>query len=69
MYYNITFGRFTPYGKMNNRGFFKKEFNTLSEFVNFYNKGKYSLYCPFLKEELSKKELKIVIIKMNSLLK
>lgn len=58
--------------KHNNRmykGCFVKEFKTLSEFVNFFNKSHNRLFFPYFLKELSRKESYIVYKKINSITK
>ena len=58
--YNVTFGRYRK------KGSFKKEFKTLDEIVKFYLKANNKLYCPKIKEELTKRELMIFLRKLDS---
>lgn len=64
--YEITFCRTSKYRTPNKKGCFKKEFNTLSEIVAFYLKSNNKLYCPKIKEELTKRELMIILRKLDS---
>ena len=64
--YTITFCRTSRYRTFNKKGRFKKEFNTLDEIVKFYLKANDKLYCPNVKNELTCKERRLVMIKLNS---
>ena len=64
--YEITFCRTSKYYNPNKKGCFKKEFNTLDEIIKFYLKSNNKLYCPKIRDELTKKELWIVLKKLDS---
>lgn len=57
--YIITAVRYSRYGGVNryHKGAFKMQFETLSGLASFiHNHGLKSIYFPYLKEEISKKE-------------
>ena len=64
--YNITFCRTSRFYNNNNKGSFIKEFKTLDEIVKFYLKANNKLYCPKIKEELTKRELMLILKKLDS---
>lgn len=64
--YKITFCRTSRFYTNNKKGSFIKEFKTLDEIVKFYLKSNNSLYCPKIKEELTKRELMIILRKLDS---
>ena len=68
--YNITFCRLGSYTKPNKgiKGTFKKEFKTLSEFTSFFIRSRQKLYLPYIRKELSKKEIIIFQNKFNCLI-
>ena len=51
------------------KGCFIKEFKTLSEFVKFFKKAKRSLFFPNISNEISNKEMRILLIKTEAALK
>lgn len=67
--YTITCCRTGPFGKPNMKckGQFKLTFKTLSEFAKYISQYNHSIYFPFIHEELTKKEYKILSDKIVSL--
>lgn len=67
--YIITAVRYSRYGGVNrhHKGAFKMQFETLDKFVAFINNcGMKSVYFPYLKDELTKKEYTILMNKYAS---
>lgn len=64
--YKITFCRTSRFYIKNKKGSFIKEFKTLDEIVKFYLKCNNKLWCPKIKEELTKREFFILFNKLNS---
>lgn len=64
--YKITFCRTSRFYINNKKGSFIKEFKTLDEIVKFYLKSNNKLWCPIIKEELTKREFFILCNKLNS---
>ena len=64
--YKISFCRRSKYCTPNKKGVFVKEFKTLDEIVKFYIKTNNNLWCPKIKEELTKREFVIFLNKLNS---
>ncbi len=64
--YKITFCRTSRFRTNNKKGNFIKEFKTLDEIVKFYLKSNNNLWCPKIKEELTKREFFILCNKLNS---
>ena len=66
--YKITCCRMGKWPKANigKKGCFIREFETLYDFANFFNKSRVKLFFPYINEELTEEELRWLSNRLNN---